>query len=123
MLVKGDVRVCGDEVLLDFGCDFAEILILMCCIAFLQNQAVCRFLMLFCAVFIRISMRLCSVCTPLHPPLGGQEQKHFSPLGTKLYFHVNTLRKNCIDPPTLPPCHMFANKELANLIKHMHAFK
>ena len=24
----------------------------------------------------------------------GQEQKHFSPLGTELYFHVNSLRKN-----------------------------
>ena len=28
--------------------------------------------------------------------VGGQEQKHFSPLGTKLYFHVNSLRKNSI---------------------------
>ena len=25
--------------------------------------------------------------------VGGQEQKHFSPLGTKLYFHVNYSRK------------------------------
>ena len=25
--------------------------------------------------------------------VGGQEQKHFSFLGTKLYFHVNYLRK------------------------------
>ena len=25
--------------------------------------------------------------------VGGQEQKHFSPLGTKLYFHVNSSRK------------------------------
>ena len=28
--------------------------------------------------------------------VGGQEQKHFSPLGTKLYFHVNSSRKNSI---------------------------
>ena len=25
--------------------------------------------------------------------VGGQEQKHFSPLETKLYFHVNSLQK------------------------------
>ena len=36
------------------------------------------------------------VCTRRHGGhVGGQEQKHFSPLGTKLYFHVNSLRKNC----------------------------
>ena len=28
--------------------------------------------------------------------VGGQEQKHFSPLETKLYFHVNSSRKNTI---------------------------
>lgn len=28
--------------------------------------------------------------------VGGQEQKHFSPLGTKLYFHVNSSWKNYI---------------------------
>ena len=28
--------------------------------------------------------------------IGGQEQKHFSLLGTKLYFPVNSLRKNSI---------------------------
>ena len=28
--------------------------------------------------------------------VGGQEQKHFSPLGTKLYFHVNSSRKNTV---------------------------
>ena len=37
----GGVRVCGDAVLLDFGCDFAEILILICSTVFLQNLAVC----------------------------------------------------------------------------------
>ena len=41
------------------------------------------------------------ICTWRHSGhVGGQEQKHFSPLGTKLYFHVNSLRKKfyCIDP-------------------------
>ena len=34
------------------------------------------------------------VCTWRHGGhVGGQEQKHFSPLGTKLYFHVNSSRK------------------------------
>ena len=34
------------------------------------------------------------VCTLRHGGhVGGQEQKHFSPLGTKLYFHVNSSRK------------------------------
>ena len=34
------------------------------------------------------------VCTWRHGGhVGGQEQKHFSPLGTKLYFHVNFSRK------------------------------
>ena len=28
--------------------------------------------------------------------IDGQEQKHFSPLGTELYFHVNSLRKNSL---------------------------
>ena len=28
--------------------------------------------------------------------VGGQELRHFSPLGTKLYFHANSLRKNYI---------------------------
>ena len=28
--------------------------------------------------------------------VGGQEQKHFSPLGTELYFFVNYSRKNAI---------------------------
>ena len=34
------------------------------------------------------------VCTWRHGGhVGGQQQKHFSPLGTKLYFHVNSSRK------------------------------
>ena len=62
-------------------CDFAEILILSC-LQVLQNKrfavfrsfrvmnfnAVCGFLMLFCAVFIRNSVRFCCINTPLLPP-------------------------------------------------------
>ena len=43
------------------------------------------------------------VCTWFHGGhVGDQEQKHFSPLEIKLYFHVNSLRKNSIVywPPT-----------------------
>ena len=78
---EGGVRVCGDAVLLDFWCGFAVIFILSCGIAVLQNQAVCSiqkfsgnfnvvsgFLMLFCAVFTRISVRFCGIGTPLMPP-------------------------------------------------------
>jgi len=37
------------------------------------------------------------VCTWHHGShVGGQEQKHFSPLENKLYYHVNSLRKNSI---------------------------
>ena len=37
------------------------------------------------------------VCTWRHGGhVGDQEQKHFSPLGTKLYFHVNSSRKTSI---------------------------
>ena len=39
--MTGFVRVCGDEVLLDSWCGFAEIFILSCCIAVLKKQAVC----------------------------------------------------------------------------------
>ena len=33
-------------------------------------------------------------------PVGGLQQKHFSPLGAKLYFHVKFFEQNfyCIDP-------------------------
>jgi len=49
------------------------------------------------------------------------EQKHFSPLGTIPYFHVNSSRKNSIvlttnTPPTKPPCHVVANQENAKVI-------
>ena len=70
-------RVWGDAVLLDFWCGFSDIFILSCGIAVLQNQAVCGiqkfsgnstavsgFLILFCAVFIRNSLRF-AVFVPL----------------------------------------------------------
>ena len=66
--------------MLDFWCGFAGIFILSCGIAVVQNQAVCgvqkfsanfnavcSFLMLFCAMIIRISVRFCIVRTPLTP--------------------------------------------------------
>ena len=37
---EGGVRVCGDAVLLEFWCGFAEIFILSCGISVIQNQAV-----------------------------------------------------------------------------------
>ena len=38
--------------------------------------------------------------------------KHFSPLGTKLHFHVNSSIKNLLFwPPTWPPCHVVANQK------------
>ena len=43
---------------------------------------------------------------------GGQERKHLSPLGTKLYFHVNYSRKIILYWfPTLRPCLVVANQE------------
>ena len=53
------------------------------------------------------------VCTWRHGGyVGGQEQRHFSSLGTKLYFHVNLSRKNFIVlTTTWPPCHVVANQE------------
>ena len=47
--------------------------------------------------------------------VGGQEKKHFSPMGSKLHFHVNSLKKLLLFwPPTLSPCHAVANQELVN---------
>ena len=44
--------------------------------------------------------------------VGGQEQKHFSPLGTKLYFHVTSSSKSTIVwPPTWPPFCVVVNQE------------
>ena len=53
------------------------------------------------------------VCTWRHGGhVGGQEQKHLSPLGTRLYFHVNYSRKIILYwSPTLPPCFVVANQE------------
>ena len=52
------------------------------------------------------------VCTWRHGGhVGGQEQKHLSPLGTKRHFHVNYWEKNLLYwPPTWPPCHVVANR-------------
>ena len=46
-----------------------------------------------------ILLSLCSclfACDIRVAIVGGQEQKHYSPPGTKLYFHVNSVRKNSI---------------------------
>ena len=55
------------------------------------------------------------VCTWRHDGhVGGP--KHFSPLETKPYFHVNSWRKKKIilyGPPTWPPCHVVASQESA----------
>ena len=41
-----------------------------------------------------VGKKILLVCTLRHGGhVGSQEQKHFSPLGTKLYFHVNSSRK------------------------------
>ena len=48
-------------------------------------------------ILFEFNMKILLVCTLRHGShVGGQEQKHFSPLGTKLYFHVNSSRKNSI---------------------------
>ena len=44
--------------------------------------------------------------------VGGQEQKHFSPLGNELYFDAHLSEKFLLYwPPTWPPCHVVANQE------------
>ena len=44
--------------------------------------------------------------------LGGQKQKHFSPLGNELYFDANLAEKFLLySPPKWPPCHVVANQE------------
>ena len=78
----GGVRVAVMWFCLIYGAVFAEIFILSCGIAALQNRAVCGirnfsgnfnvvccFLMLFCVVFIHNSVWFCSIRTPLCPPL------------------------------------------------------
>ena len=52
-------------------------------------------------------------------PCWWSRTKHFSPLGTKLNFRVNSSRKSSIalttnTPPTWPPCHVVASQELTN---------
>ena len=72
-------RVCGDVVLLDFWCGFAEIFILFCGIAVLQDQAVCCIwefwgnfsAVLFCAVFIPNSVGFAVFIPPFRSPLYG----------------------------------------------------
>ena len=83
--------------MLDFWCGFADIFILSCGITVLQNQAVCGFqkfssnstavsgfLMLFCAVFTRISVRFCGIGTPLTPPSCSVLFGHHTPVDTHL---------------------------------------
>ena len=49
--------------------------------------------------------------------VGGQEQKHFAPLGTKLCCHVNSSKKNLLYwPPTWPPCYMVVIQEYNLLV-------
>ena len=50
--------------------------------------------------------------------VGGQEQKHFAPLGTKLCCDVYSSKKKILLcwPPTWPPCHMVAVQEYNLLV-------
>ena len=48
-----------------------------------------------------------------------KNKKHFSPLGTKFYFHVNSSKTNSVilttkTPPTCPPCHVVASQEFVS---------
>ena len=72
---EGDVRDCVDAVvLLDFLVRFRDIFVLSCGLRYLESlgnfNAVSDFLMLFCAVLIRISVRFCGV--PCPPSLRGE---------------------------------------------------
>ena len=76
ILARGGVRACGDPVLFDFWCGFAAILILSCGIMILQTKLFAVFkhfrvismrFAVFCAVFIRNSVRFCGIRTPLTP--------------------------------------------------------
>ena len=70
---EGDVRDCVDAVvLLDFLVRLRDIFVLSCGLRYLESlgnfNAVSGFLMLFCAVFIRISALLrCSLPLPRPP--------------------------------------------------------
>ena len=95
--------------MLDFWCSFAVTFILSCGMAVLQNQAVCDiwkfsgnfsvvsgFLMLFCEVFTRISVRFCGIGTPLTPP-SMKNSGWFWCLGyrnTLVIYHVKCFRQS-----------------------------
>ena len=66
-----------------------------------------RFLCTYVFVFVPLKLL---VYTWRHGGyVGGQEQKHFSPLGTKPYFHVNSSRKILLYwLSTWPACHVVA---------------
>ena len=50
--------------------------------------------------------------------VGVEEQKRFSPLATKLYFHVNSSRKIMLFlPPIWPPCHVVANQDIITIVR------
>ena len=59
--------------------------------------------LIFIFSIIRTNWCLILVCMWRHGGhVGGQEQKHFAPLGTKLYFRVNSARKNSVVwPPNM----------------------
>ena len=65
-------------------------------------------------IFADRSIWLLLVCKWRHGGhVGGQEQKHFSPLGNELYFDANLAEKFLLFwPPTWLPCHVVANQEL-----------
>ena len=63
--------------------------------------------------FWKAASRFRSICKWRHGGhIGGQKQEHFYALGTKLYFHRNSLRKIVSSwPPTWTPCNVVANQE------------
>ena len=123
---------------------FAEICLFHLNLSFSYNRHLSRFPSLsshlsFCQTFDGIlpdppfsqfaiswncQLSISLVCTWRHGgDVGGQEQKHFSPLGTKLYFHVNSSRKiRLYWPPTLPPCLVVANRKNASLVVSLKIF-
>ena len=73
-----------------------------------------RYFINYCWFALDVTAAMFVVC-------GWSEQKHFSPMGTMPYFHVNSSRKNSIvlttnTHPTWPPCHVVANQENAKVI-------
>ena len=53
--------------------------------------------------------------------VGGQKQKHFSSLGSKLYFHVNSSRKILLYwPATWPPCHIISCGRKPRILHSIH---